>query len=248
MFSVFSCCQLELYQRSGYLGKRGTERENKGCGIRDGGHLMCSLQSLGPLSIPSCHKPWTWRKKKTKQKTLTREKNFPLLHAESNTAAHSWKKVFCTQRGNEQATGSVSRSHWEEQSLTTVPHPSLSILLPRHCPRHGARRDNGLCRAAPTDGGDRCGCATPRSTPQPHKRGLQTQRRAPAGSVAGQRNGTAASFGACWPRLASPRVRRVNGRGCRESEQALAHIPSAQSFSVSRSHTRSDCVSHTHVL
>lgn len=65
MFSVFSCFQLDLYQSSGYLGKRETERENKGCGIRERGHLMCSLRSLGPLSIPLCQKPWTCKKNRT---------------------------------------------------------------------------------------------------------------------------------------------------------------------------------------
>lgn len=112
MFSVFSCFQLDLYQSSGYLGKRETERQNKGCGIRERGHLMCSLRSLGPLSIPLCQKPWTCKKNRT-QNTHRGEGIPGMTRRQTHSAFGRIKKgeknAFLMQRENKQPTGTVSR-------------------------------------------------------------------------------------------------------------------------------------------
>lgn len=139
MFSVFSCCQLELYQRSGYLGKRGTERENKGCGIRDGGHLMCSLQSLGPLSIPSCHKPWTWRKKKQTENTHQGEE-FPIATCrEQHCSTLVEKSLLYTERERTGYGKRVPLSRGRAEPYNCAPsvpqHPPATALPTPRCPQ-----------------------------------------------------------------------------------------------------------------
>lgn len=178
---------------------------------------MCSLRSLGPLSIPLCQKPWTWKKKNKTQNThwgegipgMTRRQQ---THSALGGIKKRGKKKSFLHRGG--INNLLELFHTLPLSLGVAelckdaPEGTLSILLLWHWPLHTEHCDPGTL---PTQLHQTL--AGSRSVPAPSPRGVQ--------------EGTGTSLGICLAHLHSLHVRGVTGHGCRGFHPALAHIPFA---------------------
>lgn len=91
MFSVFSCFQLETVPEIGLLGEEGNRtRKQRMRNKRPWpSHVFTSFARSSINTLVS--QALDLQKKKSKQKTLTGEKKFPLLHADKKTLQHAWK-------------------------------------------------------------------------------------------------------------------------------------------------------------